>query len=120
MLGQVSVPLVIEGEKLLVASNFRQEPEGIRLWLSYDRGVSFADADPLQMWDASLNKMVGQPVDKMARQVRNEGVWEAIDRFTFGIPDLVDLADGTILMTYYGTVAGVTHIRSCRFRLSLD
>ena len=31
-------------------------------------------------------------------------IWEALDDFTFGTPDLVALPDDEVLMTYYATV----------------
>ena len=116
MLGQISVPLALDEKTMLVASNFRQQPDGVRLWISHDRGVSF-DESPIQMWDAESESLLVQPVQSDARAVENEGVWEALARFTFGTPGLLDLDDGTILLSYYATVDDVIHIRTCRFKL---
>ena len=117
LLGQLSVPLVMGGDRILVASNFRWEPDGIRLWLSHDRGESFDGEDPVQMWDAGENRIVAKPIARHADKMRNDGVWDALAKFTFGTPDLVDIGDGSALLTYYATQKGVTHMRACRFKV---
>ena len=113
MLGQIAVPLALDDNRMLVASNFRQRPDGIRLWLSNDRGLSFGD--PIQMWDDGQGKMLGEPVARSAQRTRNDGVWDELQRFRFGTPDVMRLDDGTFLLSYYGTVDEVIHMRVCRF-----
>ena len=42
------------------------------------------------MWDPVANRMVGEPVIQPEKAaVDAGGLWEALDRFTFGTPDLV-------------------------------
>ena len=56
------------------------------------------------MWDPVANRMVGEPVVPAEDATADAGgIWEALDRFTFGTPDLVLLSDGSLLMTYYAT-----------------
>jgi len=70
------------------------------------------------MWDPVANRMVGEPVVPAKDAAADAGgIWEALDRFTFGTPDLVLLGDGSLLMTYYATLDGITHVRACRFRV---
>ena len=117
MLGQISVPLVLDDRRLLAACNFRQEPDGLRLWMSEDRGVTFDRHLPVQMWDAASRRLVAEPIQPNARATRNEGVWDALEKFSFGTPDLLDLGDGTILLSFYATAGGVIHVRTCRFKV---
>jgi len=118
--GQVTVPLALPTGEVIAVSNYRHPPEGIRLWLSPDGGVNWDVEHPLQMWDAGTACMVGEPIEPHRAQTSNEGVWDALARFSFGTPDLLYLTNGSILMVYYATLAGVIHVRACRFRLSLD
>ena len=96
---------------VVAASNYRLPPEGIRLWGSRDRGESWAGLGPIQMWDPVANRMVGEPMAPSEEAaVDAGGLWDALDRFTFGTPDLVLLNDGSLLMTYYATLKGITHV----------
>jgi len=114
--GQVTVPLAIGDEKVIAASNFRHPPQGIRLWFSEDLGVTW-ERPPIQMWDSQQSRIVAEPMEASANTATDEGVWEALRDFSFGTPDLVRMADGTILMLYYATLNGRTHIRCCHFEV---
>ena len=82
---------------------------------------SWPGLGPIQMWGPNANRMVGGEVVQPERTaVDAGGIWEALDRFTFGTPDLVLLGDGSLLMTYYATLKGITHVRACRFRVEWD
>ena len=118
MLGQISVPMPVEDDKVIVTSNYRQEPEGIKLWISHDRGVSFKKM-PMQIWDPYLNKITGRSSDVSLQKQQNRGVWQEVQKFSFGSPDLVNLNDGTFILTYYATVSEIIHIRACRFKLEI-
>ena len=116
--GQVTAPVVLPDGAVVAASNYRLPPEGIRLWGSLDGGETWAGSGPIQMWDPVANRMVGEPVIQPKQAaVDAGGLWDALDRFTFGTPDLVLLSDGSLLMTYYATLNGITHVRACRFRV---
>ena len=113
--GQVTAPIETASGTVIAASNYRQSPEGIRLWYSYDAGLSWDCDRPLQMWDATQARMLGTPVERSEAPKDNDGVWKALAGFQFGTPDLVKLKDGSVLLTYYATLDEVSHIRACRF-----
>lgn len=115
--GQIAAPLWLSSGVLIVASNYRHTPEGIRLWMSFDEGRRWDSEPPIQMWDLRKSCVLGTPAPAKGFAAKDENVWEALDRFTFGTPDLLELEDGSILLTYYGTIDGITHVRACRFRL---
>lgn len=119
MLGQITVPIPVEDDIVIAASNYRQEPEGIKLWISHDRGMSFHKT-PIQMWDPYVNRIIGKPSDVSFQKPQNKGVWQELQKFSFGSPDVVNLRDGTFLLTYYASISGITHIRACRFALDLQ
>ena len=75
-------------------------------------------AGPLQMWDVRESRILGEPVRAADAESKDEGVWDALDKFTFGTPDLLLLDDGSVVMTYYGTIDGICHVRACRFRVT--
>lgn len=118
-LGQITAPLVLSGGTLLAASNYRWPPQGIRLWVSRDRGVHWPVEDSIQMWDAGERQMLARAVPVGERQSR-DGVWNALPDFTFGTPDLTGLPDGTVLLTYYAESGGLAQARACRFALQAD
>ena len=112
--GQVSAPLSLGDGVVIAASNDRVPPEGIRLWLSTDEGETWQHP-PTQMWDLRSSRIIGAPLAAQGGGTYEEGVWNALPQFTFGTPDLVFLLDGSVLMVYYATLDGCTHVRACRF-----
>ncbi len=119
--GQITAPLALPGGAMVAVSNYRLPPEGIRLWGSLDGERSWPGLGPIQMWDPHANRMVGEPLVQQEEAAgEEESIWDALDRFTFGTPDLVLLSDDSLLMTYYATLNDITHVRACRFRLNWD
>jgi len=114
--GQITAPLDLRNGIVIAASNYRHPPEGIRLWLSRDGGAHW-DRPAVQMWDARSKRILAEPVTAPDRRWDKRGVWDALKDFTFGTPDLVALADGTIILTYYATLDNIIHVRACRFKL---
>ncbi len=113
-LGQITAPLVVAGDSVIAASNYRWPPQGIRLWQSRDRGETWPVGESLQMWDADQKQMLAQPL-QVGEQSQNDSVWDALPGFTFGTPDLTALPDGTVLLTYYAEIDGLAQVRACRF-----
>ncbi len=118
--GQITAPLAMPTGEVIAVSNYRLSPQGIRLWLSSDGGRQWDIESPIQMWDAARSRLLGEPIEASLPVSEDEGVWEALQTFTFGTPDLLSLQDGSLLMTYYGTVNHITHIRACRFKIDFD
>ena len=84
---------------------------------SDDGGETWAVDQPIQLWDAEAGHMNGQPVTIPPLADVEERVWDELQRFSFGTPDLVLLRDGTVLLTYYATLQGVIHVRACGLRV---
>ena len=118
-LGQITDPLTVEGDTVLAASNYRWPPEGIRLWVSRDRGMTWPVEESVQMWDSARKEIVADAMP-VGDRLPNEGVWDALPTFTFGTPHLKCLADGTFLLTYYAQVDGTADVRACRFSADLE
>ena len=109
--GQITAPLALPSGEVIAASNYRHRPEGIRLWHSHNGGVDWDTQSPIQMWDVASSRMLGQTVAAGATPEGDENIWQALDQFTFGTPDLVLLDQGVVLLTYYATFEEV-HPRS--------
>ena len=118
--GQITAPLRLPSGALIAASNYRLSPEGIRLWYSPDAGRSWQTDEPLQMWDPGQRRIMASPIDQDIAEQPSEGVWEALQHFTFGTPDLQYLGDDRILLTYYATLDDIIHVRACLFRLRIS
>lgn len=116
--GQIAVPVGLPSGVVIAASNFRHPPDGIRLWASPDGGETWNTDSPIQMWDVRQSRMLGEAIAPEAAEIKDEGVWDALDKYTFGTPDLIRLNDGTILLMYYATIDGICHVRACRFRVN--
>lgn len=116
-IGQITAPLVLPNGLVLAASNYRHPPLGSLLWYSTDGGVTWAIDQPIQLWDAEAGRINGRAVTISPLANVEERVWDELQRFSFGTPDLVLLADGTVLLTYYATLQGVIHVRACGFRV---
>ena len=117
-LGQITDPLILGGDTVLAASNYRWPPEGIRLWLSRDRGQTWPVEESVQMWDAREKRTVAEPRG-IAPRKSDTAVWNALPEFTFGTPTLNHLPDGSILLTYYARHEGREVIRACRMLVEL-
>jgi len=114
--GQISQPLELPSGLVISVCNHRQSPEGSQLWWSRDAGSTWRDR-PIQMWDVRESRVTAQPADERAT-TKTEDVWDELPSFSFGTPALTLLDDGTVLLTYYGTIDGIIHVRACRFRVA--
>lgn len=94
--------------------------DGVLLSQRSSDGAATWQGSPIQMWDSDREQIVAEPVESLPGKEGKSVVWEALKDFTFGTPDLVALPDGAIILTYYAAINGVTHIRACRFELTLD
>ena len=119
VLSQIMTPLALDEARMIAVSNVRTRPEGSRLWQSMDGGESWDVDHPFYMWDPYAERMQGAPLEKASPEVQRsqESLWASLPSFTFGTPELLRLSESEFLLTYYGTVRGVTHVRACRFRL---
>lgn len=113
--GQISSPLEVSPGFVISVCNYRERPEGNRLWCSTDGGQTWCDR-PIQMWDVAASRVTGQPAVEQGPS-EDHGLWDKLPSFSFGTPTLLRLDDGTVLLTYYGMVNGITHVRACRFQI---
>jgi hypothetical protein len=114
--GQICSPIEVSPDFILAASNHRAAPEGIQLWWSRDGGQTWNER-PIQMWDVRKESVLGEPAPEHVAETAGQ-VWSDVPAFSFGTPVLQRLPDGSILLTYYGTIGGVIHVRSCRFAVN--
>jgi len=116
--GQVSAPIALPTGNIIAVSNSRCQPAGIRLWASSTGGENWNKDQYIQMWDPGDERIKAKKQKINDENINETGVWDELQRFSFGTPDLVLLKDGTILMSYYATIKGITHIRACRFHFN--
>ena len=113
--GQISSPLGLASGLVIAVSNHRHPPEGNQLWWSLDEGRTWND-HPVHMWDVATSRVTGQPAASRVVS-EQENVWDELQKFSFGTPDLLLLDDGTVLLLYYATLEGIIHVRACHFRV---
>ena len=114
--GQITVPLALSCGTVVAVSNYRLSPPGIYLWQSCD-GAKTWDSSPIRLWDERIKKVTAESAPLNTSTKEDEGVWDQLQAFTFGTPNLLRLVDGTVLMTYYATIDDIIHIRACRFQM---
>ncbi len=118
LLCQILVPLMLPSNLMIAAGNVRSALPGIYLWVSRDFGGSWNSEPPVLLWNALTQRVDGTAVPSSRNAAGPDGsteIWDALPGYTFGTPDLVNLEDGSILLTYYAMIDGLTHIRACRF-----
>jgi hypothetical protein len=121
VMSQIMAPLALDDERrMLAVSNVRTMPEGIRLWYSTDAGESWDGAPPVMMWDARAERITGEPLRDATGKADEGRIWDALPSFSFGTPQLQPTGPADkFALTYYATVAGILHVRCCRFRARL-
>jgi hypothetical protein len=97
--GQITAPLVLSAGRVLAASNYRHPPLGSLLWHSDDGGKTWAIDQPIQLWDAEVGRLTGRAVTLPPLADGEERIWDELQRFSFGTPDLVRLTENTVLLT---------------------
>jgi hypothetical protein len=118
-IGEITTPLAIDDRIILAAGNYRYPPDGILLRISRDRGQTWDSQPPIRMWDPNCQQLTAEPVTLGTRSATAPEFWDGLQKYTFGTPGLLRLTDGSILMTYYATQGGVTHIRACKFTIEI-
>ena len=79
------------------------------------RPATWPTSEAVWLWDPAREQVVNEPWPDEVTTERLLDVWASLDQFSFGTPDLTQLADGTFLTTFWCQVDGITHIRALRF-----
>lgn len=105
--GQASAPIGLPNGGVAVVYTHREKPEGIRVAVS--RGLSKFD-DEVVVFDTGDEALIGEPdrADVLATNMAQG----------FGKPGGVILPSGDLMVTYWGTVEGVSHTRWARVALA--
>lgn len=117
---QIMAPLALDSSRLMAASNVRDLPApGIYLWFSADAGKKWDLSAPVQMWDPLAEKMKGifRNGKHVSSENKPEKVWDGIQTYNFGAPDLMCLSENIFLLIYYATINNILHVRACQFQI---
>jgi hypothetical protein len=113
--GQVTDIAGLASGRVIAVTNHRRAPMGLRAVLSEDGGLSFDEADHVELWGIDPVRIRSAPVLAKKRDVV-ENLLESYHFFTFGTPSVTQLSDGTIVVAFYVTEEQVTYVRCCRMR----
>lgn len=94
-------PMELKNGQILCVCNYRKSPAGIKAILSSDKGATWKTDEIFTIWDATTG------VEK--------NIFSDFLNFDFGTPSVVQLPDGTIVVTFYAYENHVCHIRCRRF-----
>ncbi len=95
--GQIACPVFMGNHKILVVYVHRQNPPGLRAVLSRDFGKTWDQPSEVVLYDSVAGQEAGMG------QARDEAdYWHDMYRWTFGHPKALRLADGTVLVAFYG------------------
>ncbi len=120
--GQVTSPIELEGNRLMLAANVRTAPAGSRLWISPDGGTTWPAEPCFMLWDAAAGVMRGEILkadDIPEKSAENDGVWDALQRLHFGTPTFISCGGREFLLTYWAEHQGITHVRSARMSIEV-
>lgn len=108
-------PIKLADGRILAVYNRRSAPSGIRCSLSDDGGTTWSIDDEWVVYDEATRAIVGAPAGDDARRDRDPALWKAMWGWTFGTPTPVQLADGTVVITFFAMDGGgVSAIRAVR------
>jgi hypothetical protein len=95
--------------------NRRSAPSGIRCALSADDGRTWKVHDEWIIYDEATRSIMGTPAAEDARPHEDPALWDSMWGWTFGTPTAVQLAEGTIVVTFFAMAGdGVSAIRAVR------
>lgn len=103
--GTIAHPVKLDNGKLLAAYTIRYgENPGIYAALSEDEGIEWDVKNKIRLWDATGNTNTG---------LKKEKELETMMGYAFGMPHTLLLKDGNVMVCFWCTLNGVTHIRWC-------
>ncbi len=114
IMAQVTSPMALDDRRIVAAGNVRSGRAGIYLWESEDGSKSWVTGSRVRLWDCDREQVTGEP-ESGEQMANSAAVWDELPRFTFGTPELLLLDSSRLLLTYYATIQGRTHVRACRF-----
>ena len=106
--GQVSTPIPLADGRVAAIYNHRSDPQGIRVALT-ENLERFDVEREIVVFDAGAEATLGAP--------ETENFLSEHMQIAFGKPGGVLLADGTLLLHFWCTTAGVTHTRWLRLEV---
>ena len=113
------VPAYLGGGVILVAYPHRRSPQGVRVCVSTDGGETWDLRTEIVVWDAETRSVVGLPDDVTTDTGVHGALWDTMWGWSFGMPTLAALRDGTVGLTYYAIdTDGAPQV--CFARLALD
>jgi len=95
--GQIAAPIPLADGRLLAFYVHRRAPGSMRLVLSEDAGATWDTAHELVVYDSTAGRERGVDDEHEYSQY-----WDDMNAWTFGHPAGVALADGSVLLAYYG------------------
>ena len=84
-------------------------------WVFFERD----QITTIHMWDPASSCMIAQPQAIQTLPDASNDIWNSLANFNFGTPNLLAMPHDSILLTYYATLAAITHIRACLFQVRI-
>ena len=100
--GQLCCPVALADGRVAAVYNYRHEPQGVRVAISDDL-TTFDLENEITIFDTATEATLGVP--------KNENFMTQHMLIGFAKPGGILLNDGTIMASFFCTVAGVTHTR---------
>ncbi len=111
-------PIRLADGRILAVYNRRSPPSGIRCALSEDDGRSWKLDEEWVIYDEATRSVVGSPATVRPPGDDDAALWDSMWGWTFGTPTPVQLADGTVVITFFAMDGGgVSAIRAVRIEV---
>jgi len=111
--GQIAAPLCLPDGRLLALVVNRGTPSTMTVWHSSDGGATWPEQDACVVYTHEVQRLPSQS----GSEIDFKQYWEDMGKWTFGHPALKQLADGTILATFYAGDVNQLSVRWVRLRL---
>ena len=95
--GQIAAPLPLRDGRLLCFYVHRHDPPSMRLVMSNDGGQTWDATNELVVYESGRGREAG-----MGESRKDAEYWADMFRWTFGHPKAIELADGRVLLAWYG------------------
>jgi hypothetical protein len=102
-------PIPLEGDRLLILYNRRYGDQGIVMAL-----VTMTDGD----WNVEYESLMYDARTQRSRPENQASGTAELDRFNFGFPTAIRLADGTIFVTHWSRENGVFGVRWVKLKVN--
>lgn len=119
--GGPAAPANLGADRIIAAFPHRTPPAGVRVCLSNDGGATWDPESELVVWDETTRTITGRAAAAPVESDHPDPLWDTMWGWSFGLPTITALSDGTIGLAFYATETdGAPVVRFARLAVEGD